>query len=40
MFTSTERTVYEDLRAWLTDARRKPLILRGVRQVGKTWLGA
>jgi predicted AAA+ superfamily ATPase len=33
-----KRAVYEDLRAWLTDARRKPLILRGPRQVGKTWL--
>lgn len=27
-----------DLRAWLSDVRRKPLILRGARQVGKTWL--
>ena len=33
-----KRAVYEDLRAWLTDVRRKPLILRGARQVGKTWL--
>ena len=33
-----KRAVYDDLRAWLTDVRRKPLILRGARQVGKTWL--
>lgn len=33
-----KRAVYQDLRAWLTDTRRKPLILRGARQVGKTWL--
>ena len=33
-----KRAVFEDLRAWLTDVRRKPLILRGARQVGKTWL--
>lgn len=33
-----KRAVYGDLRAWLVDARRKPLILRGARQVGKTWL--
>jgi predicted AAA+ superfamily ATPase len=30
--------VYEDLWAWLTNVRRRPLILRGARQVGKTWL--
>ena len=32
------RAVYEDLREWLADERRRPLILRGARQVGKTWL--
>ena len=26
------------LREWLTDPRRKPLVIRGARQVGKTWL--
>src|SRR3990167_10175020 len=26
------------LQEWLTDADRKPLVLRGARQVGKTWL--
>ena len=33
-----KRAVYGDLKAWLADTRRKPLILRGARQVGKTWL--
>ena len=33
-----KRAVYEDLRTWQANARRKPLILRGARQVGKTWL--
>ena len=33
-----KRAVYLDLEAWLVDERRKPLVLRGARQVGKTWL--
>ena len=33
-----KRAVFEDLQAWLVDPRRKPLVLRGARQVGKTWL--
>lgn len=33
-----KRAVYLDLQAWLVDERRKPLVLRGARQVGKTWL--
>lgn len=33
-----KRTVYPEVKAWLADGRRKPLILRGARQVGKTWL--
>ena len=33
-----KRRIDAELRAWLEDARRKPLILRGARQVGKTWL--
>lgn len=33
-----KRSILPDLQAWLADARRKPLILRGARQVGKTWL--
>ena len=33
-----KRDLYEDLLAWKAAKNRKPLILRGARQVGKTWL--
>lgn len=33
-----DRLLIEDLYKWKTKADRKPLILRGARQVGKTWL--
>ena len=33
-----ERYVYSELIAWVSNQRRKPLLLRGARQVGKTWL--
>lgn len=33
-----ERLFYKDLLAWKNDSRRKPLLLQGARQVGKTWL--
>lgn len=33
-----ERTAYEALLKWKNNERRKPLILKGARQVGKTWL--
>ena len=33
-----ERTVYQQLYAWKNKDDRKPLILNGARQVGKTWL--
>ena len=33
-----ERAVSAFLDAWLTASNRKPLVMRGVRQVGKTWL--
>jgi predicted AAA+ superfamily ATPase len=33
-----ERTAMADLVAWKSSARRKPLLLQGARQVGKTWL--
>lgn len=33
-----KRLIFPKLQAWLDDGRRKPLILRGARQVGKTWL--
>jgi len=33
-----ERLIIEDLLKWKNSRYRKPLILRGVRQVGKTWV--
>lgn len=33
-----ERTAYEALLKWKNSARRKPLVIKGARQVGKTWL--
>jgi predicted AAA+ superfamily ATPase len=33
-----KRTVWSALNDWKQSAKRKPLILRGARQVGKTWL--
>ena len=33
-----ERSVMAELEAWKSSARRKPLMLLGARQVGKTWL--
>ena len=33
-----KRTLYQNLLAWKSDLRRKPLLLQGARQVGKTWL--
>ncbi len=32
------RTAYDQLKNWKEGERRKPLIVRGARQVGKTWL--
>ena len=32
------REAVKQLEQWKNDPRRKPLILRGARQVGKTWL--
>jgi uncharacterized protein len=32
------RTLYQNLLEWKTSSRRKPLLLQGARQVGKTWL--
>ena len=36
--TIMERLLIEDLKRWKTAINRKPLILQGSRQVGKTWL--
>ena len=33
-----ERDLYGELLAWKDDPKRKPLLLKGARQVGKTWL--
>lgn len=33
-----ERQIINELRQWKTNPRRKPLILNGARQVGKTWI--
>jgi predicted AAA+ superfamily ATPase len=33
-----KRKLYDDLKKWHTSKNRKPLILEGARQVGKTWL--
>jgi len=33
-----KRFVEEELIQWKSSPRRKPLVLRGARQVGKTWL--
>ena len=33
-----KRYAYKDLRDWVYKPMRKPLLLRGARQVGKTWL--
>ncbi len=32
------RAAMEELRAWKAKKNRKPLIIRGARQVGKSWL--
>ena len=32
------RLIMDDLMAWKQSKRRKPLVLRGARQVGKTWV--
>ena len=32
------RTVMERLQKWKAKKHRKPLVIRGARQVGKTWL--
>ena len=33
-----ERNIYQKLCKWKSSTRRKPLILEGARQVGKTWI--
>ncbi len=38
MDCSMQRDLYQQLLAWRTDAYRKPLVLRGARQTGKTFI--
>ena len=33
-----DKYIYSELNNWVYKERRKPLLLRGARQVGKTWL--
>ncbi len=33
-----KRNAIQDMVRWKNDEERKPLVLRGARQVGKTWL--
>jgi predicted AAA+ superfamily ATPase len=33
-----KRNIWGKLIAWKSDPERKPLLLKGARQVGKTWL--
>ena len=33
-----KRTATAQLTAWKASSNRKPLVIRGARQVGKTWL--
>lgn len=37
-YVGVDRRVLRSLDAWKNDRARKPLVLRGARQVGKTWL--
>lgn len=37
-YLSVDRRALRSLEAWKNDRARKPLVLRGARQVGKTWL--
>lgn len=33
-----DRFIYDKLKIWKDSGSRKPLIIQGIRQVGKTWL--
>ncbi len=33
-----KRSLLTHLQSWLNSSRRKPLVIHGARQVGKTWL--
>lgn len=36
--TCLKRNAIKDLKNWKSSEERKPLVIRGARQVGKTWL--
>ncbi|WP_126031837.1 AAA family ATPase [Bifidobacterium castoris] len=38
MIQELTRTMLQDLERWNTKPGRKPLLLRGARQTGKTWI--
>ena len=38
MVITLKRNAIKDLIQWKKSAERKPLVLKGARQVGKTWL--
>ncbi len=38
MFTVMKRDIYKELVAWKSSSRRKPLLLQGARQTGKTFI--
>jgi len=38
MVAAMKRNAIQDLINWKNDEERKPLVLKGARQVGKTWL--
>ena len=38
VYSKIERTVFQQLTEWKSKRDRKPLILNGARQLGKTWL--
>jgi predicted AAA+ superfamily ATPase len=36
--TGMKRTIFWELKKWQEEQRRKPLLIRGARQVGKTFI--
>ena len=38
MVAAIKRNAIQDLISWKSNEERKPLVLKGARQVGKTWL--
>ena len=38
IFDAMERDIFEKLRQWKDSKNRKPILLQGARQIGKTWI--